>query len=536
MTSRILTLPEVTLPQSRMITYAMVFLGLTVGYFLLRGSNWTGSTQLHTVMESIASLLALLVGVLALVRFYSKKNNTFLFIGTGFVGTAFLDGYHAVVTSSFFADQFPSAPSSLIPWSWIASRLFLAVLLWLSWVAWRRETKLGEKGKIGEREVYLFAAGLTVISFLFFAIFPLPRAYYPELMFHRPEEFVPALFFLVALVGYLKKGLWKIDAFEHWLVLSLIVGFVGQAMFMSFSGQLFDMEFDTAHLLKKVSYIAVLVGLLINIYHLFQQTEKHKTELESEITERKRGEETLVRQAEELAQRTVALEVVNRELEAFSYSVSHDLRAPLRSVNGFSQALLEDYREKLDELGQDYLHRVRAASQRMSDLIDDLLQLSRVTRSEMSPEAVDLSWLARTIAAELQESEPERRVQFVVSESLVANGDTRLLRLALHNLLSNAWKFTAKHPRALIEFGVAWREGKLVYFVQDDGVGFDMAYADKLFKAFQRLHSPAEFEGTGIGLATVQRIIHRHGGRVWAEGAVEQGATFYFTLQSQESI
>lgn len=218
------------------------------------------------------------------------------------------------------------------------------------------------------------------------------------------------------------------------------------------------------------------------------------------------------------------------ELEAFTYAVSHDLRAPLRSMDGFSQALLEDYGDRLDTSGKDALQRVRAASQRMAQLIDDLLALSRVTRSELRRERVDLSALAREIAVELQAAEPGRQVDLVIAPGVVTTGDPGLLRVGLANLLGNAWKFTATHPRATIEFGVTTHAGQVVYFVRDDGVGFDMAYADKLFGAFQRLHRATEFRGSGVGLATVQRIIHRHGGRVWAEGAVERGATFYFTL------
>jgi light-regulated signal transduction histidine kinase (bacteriophytochrome) len=233
---------------------------------------------------------------------------------------------------------------------------------------------------------------------------------------------------------------------------------------------------------------------------------------------------------ERVAERTFELVAVNKELAAFAYSVSHDLRAPLRGIDGFSQALLEDYADKLDAEGQDYLRRVQAAGQRMGQLIDDLLNLSRVTRGEMRRETVDLSGLAQMIASEIQQREPERHVEFIIAEGLVAKGDARLLRVVLENLVGNAWKFTAKHPRARIEFGVTLHKGKRAYFVRDDGVGFDIAYADKLFGAFQRLHSVTEFEGTGIGLATVQRIIHRHGGRVWGEGEPGQGATFYFTL------
>ena len=522
MTSRTLTLPRVTLPQSRMITYAMVFLALTVGYFLLRGSDWVGSTQLHTVMESVASLLALLVGILALVRFYAKKNNTFLFIGTGFVGTAFLDGYHAVVTSSFFADQFPSAPSSLIPWSWIASRLFLALLIWFSWVAWRRESKLGDKGKIGEREVYLIAAGLTILSFLFFAIYPLPRAYYPEIIFHRPEEFIPALFFLAALVGYLRKGLWKIDAFEHWLVLSLIVGFVGQAMFMSFSGQLFDMEFDSAHLLKKVSYIAVLIGLLINIFHLFQQSEKHKAELETEITERKRGEEALVRQAEDLARS-------NKELEQFAYVATHDLQEPVRTVRSYTQLLAKRYQGKLDSEADEFLEYAADGASRMGILINDLLAYSRVGSEGKDFEPTDCDSVLASTLANLQATIQESGGAVTHEPLPTVQADSSQLGQVFQNIIGNALKYRNEEPPR-VHISARRQDGYWVFSVRDNGIGIEPKYAERIFTIFQRLHTREQYSGTGIGLAVCKKIVERHGGRIWVESEQAKGATFYFNI------
>jgi signal transduction histidine kinase len=261
---------------------------------------------------------------------------------------------------------------------------------------------------------------------------------------------------------------------------------------------------------------------------------KANEELTREINERQEAEEEIRRLNAELEQRiterTAELVAANKELEAFSYSVSHDLRAPLRSIDGFSQALLEDYTDKLDAQGKDYLQRVRVASQRMAALIDDLLNLARVTRHEMRRETVDMSALAWMIAQDLKRRDPGRKVEFVIAEGVRAHGDAHLLRVVLENLIGNAWKFSRKHSTARIELGVKEQESKSAYFVRDDGAGFDMAYADKLFGPFQRLHGMTEFEGTGIGLATVQRTIHRHGGRVWAESAVEQGATFYFTL------
>jgi len=248
-----------------------------------------------------------------------------------------------------------------------------------------------------------------------------------------------------------------------------------------------------------------------------------------DITEAKLAEE-------QIRQTSAQLEASNRELEAFAYSVSHDLRAPLRAIDGFSQALLEDYGDRVDADGQDYFRRIRHNIQRMGQLIDDLLRLSRVSRAAMHYQWVDLSALVQEQVAELQRDEPERCVDLHLTPDLTAWADRTLMQVVITNLVQNAWKFTSHHPQAHITFGQTQQDGETVYFLQDDGAGFDMAYANQLFGVFQRLHNTDEFPGTGIGLATVQRIIHRHGGRVWAEATVEQGATLSFTLPLRSTL
>lgn len=251
----------------------------------------------------------------------------------------------------------------------------------------------------------------------------------------------------------------------------------------------------------------------------------------SNITERRRAEQEIECLNERLKKRAAELEASNRELQSFCYTVSHDLRTPLRGMNGFSQALLEDYSDKVDEQGKKWLTGIRSASQMMGKLIDDILLLSGVVQRELRIERINLTEIARTIAEDLKTNGPGRNVEIRVMDNMETRGDFSLMRLALENLLGNAWKFTSKCDSALIEFSVTSMSPERVYFVRDTGAGFDMQYAGKLFKPFHRLHAETQFPGTGIGLATVQRVIRRHGGRIWAEAGVGKGATFFFTLE-----
>lgn len=269
-----------------------------------------------------------------------------------------------------------------------------------------------------------------------------------------------------------------------------------------------------------------------------ESSDKSRLVLLSMVEDQRMAEEQIRRLNSELEQRvqsrTAQLEAANKELEAFAYSVSHDLRAPLRAMDGFSEALLADHADQLDEQAQHYLRRIREASQRMGQLINDLLNLSRITRTQMNLQTVDLSRLAAEITAELQSGDPSRQVRFEIAQGLAATGDESLLRIALENLLNNAYKFSGKNDQARISFGMLEQSGERVFYVRDNGAGFDMAYAAQLFAPFQRLHAANEFPGTGIGLVTVQRIIAKHGGRVWPDAQPDRGATFYFTLGENE--
>lgn len=260
--------------RGRIQTYALFALVLVVAFIALTASRWSSGPELHTLIETVATLVAIMVGIGALVRYYSQPENIILFVGTAFLGTAFLDGYHALVTSGSMRPYMPSDMPSLVPWSWTASRVFLAITLCAAWLTSINEHHHGDTGLYSDKIVYVAAGILAIGSFLFFMLYPLPRAYYPELFFHRPEEFPAAIAFLVALAGFLKRGRWRKDPFEHWLVLSLITGVIAQALYMPLSGQLFDAMFDAAHTLKIVSYVCVLIGLYTSTYETFKNVKR----------------------------------------------------------------------------------------------------------------------------------------------------------------------------------------------------------------------------------------------------------------------
>ena len=646
------------------VAYWVVGVALTGLAVILSGIDWRSDAEIHTILETAATLLALTTGVLALVRYHGRRTGTALFLGIGFLGAAFLDGYHALVTTTAFSLRFPTPAASLIPWSWFASRLFLSVFLVAGWYGFRRLGAEVTSRKL-ERRTYLGGAAFTISSFAFFALVPLPDAHL-DFLVHRPQELLPGALFAGALAICLREGRWRDQPLDHWLVFSLLVAAAGQVGFMAFSSAPFDPFFDAAHVLKVTSYGMIFAGLAFDTVGVFEQERRHSVELERsrqalrsygerleelvkertreleesevrfrrvvesdmigiifwdfegritdandafldivgytrldlesgrinwqrmtppehreadetslrelaqhgvcrpfekeyvrkdrsrvpiqlgaatfpdgtggvayvlDISERRAAQEGLARLNRQLEarvrQRTADLEQANEELEAFAYTVSHDLRAPLRQVDGFSRILVEEHGEELSEDAAHLLSMTRRSAVRMGRLVDELLEFSRLGRRDLETVDIDPAEIARRALVDLDVPE-SATVDVAAMPSCRA--DPSLLRLVYLNLLENALKFSEERERPRVEVGAECVGGEPVYFVRDNGVGFDMRYADKLFGVFQRLHRSDEYPGTGVGLASVQRIIRRHGGRVWAQSEPDAGASFFFTL------
>ncbi len=510
----------------------LIFGAIALGEIAWRLLSWQGNRELHTAMEVVSTTLASFVGALALVRYYSQKKTAYLFLATGFMGTALLDGYHAVVTSSLLSYLMPSPPDSLIPWSWNASRTFLAILMTLMWCASRWETPANlRKYRVREGSVYAMVGVLTLASFVFFAYYPLPRAYYPEFFWGRPEEFVAAVFFGVALCGFSLKTARPEHSFDRlsfdtWLIASLLVGLVCQAVVMSRSFSLFDLPFDVAHLLKIVSYALVLTGLLLEVRTLFQRLENSRQSLRT-------LSESLVEQTAFANSMAASAEAANLAKSQFLANMSHEIRTPMTAIIGFSEVLTARIK---DPENIDALHTIQQNGRFLLEIVNDILDLSKIESGSLAVEQIECSpWeiisdVARLMAVRTAGKDLRLEVEYdgPLPESI--QSDPTRLRQILINLTGNAIKFTQSgEVRLAVRLCDAESDNpQLQIEVIDTGIGLTESQIAKLFQPFMQADTSTtrKFGGSGLGLTISLKLAEMLGGRIEVESTFGEGSKF----------
>jgi signal transduction histidine kinase/CheY-like chemotaxis protein len=560
-----MTLQVPSRTRARQISYGLLSVVLLLCSPLIGRLQLQTTAAFHTLLETICCELGLVTGAMALVRYYTKKDGTFLILGSGFLGAALLDSYHAVVASSVLTKLSPSAPSSLITWSGATSRVFLSLLMCASVVVWRIE---GQKPtRVRESVVYTLVGTWALVSFLIFFIVPLPRVYYPQLMIHRPAELAPALFFALATLGYLRKGLWKTDDFENWLVLSLIVATASHLAYMAFYGKPFDSLFVAAHVLKILGYACVLSGLFISMFSIFRREAETSTHLlqanqllATEIAERRQIEEELRHTQDELEQRVEArtadlatandalhLEIAeriraeraadagSRAKSQFLANMSHEIRTPLNGVIGMTELALET------QLGPDqreYLTTIKSSADSLVSIINDILDFSKIEAGKLSIETIDFS--LRDVLDDVMKSlclrAHQNRLELIchvpadVPDAL--QGDPIRLRQILTNLVGNAIKFTSAGEvvvRVTAEKKTE-RDALLRFAVTDTGIGIPTEKQGTIFEPFTQADNSTtrKYGGTGLGLAIASRLVQMMGGVISAESKEAIGSTFSF--------
>lgn len=526
----------------RVKQYILLFILLALCYVTLYNTPFFGDKHFHTLLEVVSTMLAFLVGILALIRFHTKKSNTVLFAGAGFIGTALLEAHHTLLTSSLFEQWNLYTPPALIAWSWHASRIFLSVLMFLSWVGWLRQEKYGEKGVLREKTVYGYIAIFTIANILLFALLPLPNLYHFSYLFvGRPEELIAGTFFLLTFIGYYQKGHWKFRHWEHWLMLFLIASFMTQFFFMSHSTQMFDHMFNYAHIIKILSYLFILVGLLISVYQVHSKLEEAKEDLEKYTSGLEKTNEAIKELYLDLEEKNKELQELDKLKSDFVSTVSHELRTPLAISTEGINLIVDGITGPINDKQRKLLTTSKQNLERLNTIINDLLDISKIEagKIEIRRGLVNFNALLTELAESYKKIVETRKQKLMLDMPeegmfLYADGD-KIIQI-ITNLLSNAHKFTQEGGMLTVK--VEHKENSLLCSVKDSGCGISEGDMSKLFgkfEQFDRVEGPG-IKGTGLGLAICKALVELHGGKIWCESKINQGTTFFFTLPLYEKL